>query len=408
MNLPLYIAKRYLLSRKKTNIINIISGISIVGMSVGTMALVVVLSVFNGFDGLIKSLFSSFDPDLKITVAEGKSFQDSTAVFQKIRNLPEVADYAQIIEENALLRYSNQQYIATIMGVSPSFQQMTGIDTMLVDGKFKLEDADNYYAVIGQGVAYYLSVGLNFINPIQVYVPQRGRTMGMGLVGNFNHDIIFPTGIFSIQQEIDSKYVIVPMAFARRLFEMPTGVSAVELKLKKDASVKETQQKIQELVGNRFVVKNRYQQHDYLYKIMKSEKWAVYLILVFILLIASFNIVGSLTMLILDKKEDINILKSMGANHSLIRKIFLFEGWSISIIGAVVGTSLGLVVSWLQQTYGLLKLTGGTSFIIDAYPVKIIPMDVTAIFISVLVIGFFAAWFPVRFISGKYLTNESY
>lgn len=407
-NLPFFIAKRYLFSKKKTNIINIISGISVVGVAVGTMALVVVLSVFNGFDGLIKSLFSSFDPDLKIEVVEGKSFLIDGPEFDRIKAMPEVAFFSEIVEDNALFRYGDQQYIATLKGVGADFEKMTGIDTMLVDGKFQLEDENMYYAIIGQGVAYYLSVGLNFINPMHVYVPEKGIKGGMSLESQFNHNFIFPKGIFSIQQELDSKYVIVPIEFARDIFDMKTKVSSVELKLTEGADPVKVQAAVAEVLGDSFQVKTRYQQHDYLYKIMKSEKWAVYLILIFILLIASFNILGSLTMLILDKREDIDILKSMGANQSLIRNIFLFEGWSVSMIGAVTGTIVGLLVCWAQQTFGLLKLQGGNSFIIDAYPVQLVGTDVLAIFLSVLAIGFLAAWFPVRYISGQFLQDESH
>jgi len=409
LNLSFFIAKRYLFSKKRTNLINIISAISVVGMAIGTMGLIIGLSGFNGFDTLIKSLFSSFDPDLKITLVEGKSFDSNNQSFNEIRQMKDVLFLTEVIEDNALLRYENRQVLATIKGVSDNYSQMTGLDSMMVDGTFKLKEGNDQFAIIGQGVAYYLSVGLKHINPINVYVPQKGRSSGLAMEGSFNQRHIYPSGIFSVQQEIDTKYIIVPIAFAREMFEMPVKINSVELKLKDGASVKTVQKEISLLLGNRFVVKNRYQQHDYLYKTMQGEKYAVYLVLILILIIASFNIVGSLTMLIIDKKEDIAILQSMGANKSLIRNIFLFEGWSVSIIGALIGTVAGLSICKLQIAFGLVKLqSGGGSFIIDAYPITIIPLDILLIFCSVALIGFLAAWFPVKHISGKYLQDEAH
>ena len=406
MNLSFYIAKRYLFSKKRTNLINIISAISVAGMAIGTIGLIIGLSGFNGFDSLIKSLFSSFDADLKITLVEGKSFETTDPVFNEIRQLRDVHFYSEVVEDNALLRYQNRQVLATIKGVSDNYTQMTGLDSMMVDGKFKLEDADRQYAVIGQGIAYSLSVGINLNNPVNIYVPQKGRKSGSSIEGSFNQGFIYPSGVFSVQQEIDSRYIIVPISFARKIFEMKDKVNSIELKLRDGADVKEVQESISAKLGSRFIVKNRYQQHDYLYKTMQGEKYAVYLILILILIIASFNIVGSLTMLIIDKKEDIAILQSMGAGKNLIRNIFLFEGWSISLLGALIGTIVGIAICQAQITYGFVKLQGGGSFIIDSYPMKIISVDIILIFCSVILIGFFAAWLPVKYISGKFLRDE--
>jgi lipoprotein-releasing system permease protein len=409
LNLSFYIAKRYLFSKKRTNLINIISAISVVGMAIGTMGLIIGLSGFNGFDSLIKSLFSTFDPDLKITLVEGKRFDAGNTVFKEIGQMKDVQFFAEIVEDNALLRYENRQVLATIKGVSDDYIQMTGLDSMMVEGEFKLKEDTRQYAVIGQGIAYYLSVGLKLINPINIYVPQKGRSSSLSMEGSFNQGYIYPSGIFSVQQEIDSKYVIVPIAFAREIFEMDGKVNSVELKLKEGASSGKVKEAISARLGNRFVVKDRYQQHDYLYKTMQGEKYAVYLILILILVIASFNIVGSLTMLIIDKKEDISILQSMGADKTLIRNIFLFEGWSVSFLGAIIGTVAGIAVCQAQIEYGFVKLQGGGgSFIIDAYPMKIIPYDILLIFCSVLLIGFLAAWFPVKHISGKFLEDEAH
>ncbi len=322
--------------------------------------------------------------------------------------MKDVLFFSEVVEDNALLRYENRQVLATIKGVSEDYSNMTGLDSMIVDGKFKLREDDKQYAVIGQGVAYFLSVGINLMNPIDIYVPQKGRKSGTSIEGNFNQGFIYPSGVFSVQQETDSRYVIVPIEFARGLFEMQGKVNSVEVKLREGSDTHKVQSAISAKLGNSYVVKNRYQQHDYLYKTMQGEKYAVYLILILILVIASFNIVGSLTMLIIDKKEDISILKSMGANRVLIRNIFLFEGWTVSLVGAVIGTILGIAVCQAQITYGLVKLQGGGSFIIDAYPIKIIPSDILMIFFSVLLIGFLAAWLPVKFISGKFLQDEAY
>ncbi len=406
MNLSFYIAKRYLFSKKRTNLINIISAISVAGMTIGTIGLIIGLSVFNGFDSLIKSLFSSFDADLKITLAEGKSFDAADPVLSGIRNQKDVLYYAEVVEDNALLRYENRQVLATIKGVSDDFTKMTGLDTMIVDGKFKLTEGDRQFAVIGQGVSYFLSVGLKQQNPINIYVPQKGRKSGSSLEGSFNQGFIYLAGVFSVQQELDSKYMIVPISFARDIFDMKGKVNSIELKLKAGADAKEVREAISAKLGSRFMVKTRYQQHDYLYKTMQGEKYAVYLILILILVIASFNIVGSLTMLIIDKKEDIAILQSMGAGKVLIRNIFLFEGWSISLLGALIGTVLGIAICQAQITYGFVKLQGGGSFIIDSYPMKIIPFDILLIFCSVILIGFLAAWLPVKYISGKFLYDE--
>jgi len=406
LNLSFYIAKRYLFSKKRTNLINIISAISVAGMTIGTIGLIIGLSVFNGFDSLIKSLFSSFDADLKITLAEGKSFDAADPVLSGIRNQKDVLYYAEVVEDNALLRYENRQVLATIKGVSDDFTKMTGLDTMIVDGKFKLTEGDRQFAVIGQGVSYFLSVGLKQQNPINIYVPQKGRKSGSSLEGSFNQGFIYLAGVFSVQQELDSKYMIVPISFARDIFDMKGKVNSIELKLKAGADAKEVREAISAKLGSRFMVKTRYQQHDYLYKTMQGEKYAVYLILILILVIASFNIVGSLTMLIIDKKEDIAILQSMGAGKVLIRNIFLFEGWSISLLGALIGTVLGIAICQAQITYGFVKLQGGGSFIIDSYPMKIIPFDILLIFCSVILIGFLAAWLPVKYISGKFLYDE--
>jgi len=378
----------------------------VVGLAIGTMGLVIGLSGFNGFDSLIKSLFSSFDPDLKITVAEGKYFSTNSEVFNDLKKMPDVAFYSESVEDNALLRYDDREVLATIKGVSEDFKMMSGLDTMIVSGQFKLQEDSINYAILGQGISYYLSIGLKAVNPISVYVPRKGRGSATTLEGNFNQGQIYPSGVFQIQQDLDTKYVIVPLKFTSQLFDTGGKVTSVELKLKDGVKEKNVQKKIAFLLGKDYVVKNKFQQHDYLYKTMQGEKFATYLILILILIIASFNIIGSLTMLIIDKKEDIDILRSMGASNRLIRHIFLFEGWSISIIGSIVGVIAGVILCKAQMSYGFVKLQGGNSFIIDAYPIKIVPLDIALILVSVMLIGFLASWFPAKFISSNLLNED--
>ena len=406
MKTAFYIARRYLISKKSVNVINIISGISIAGVTVGTFALIVILSVFNGLDTSIKTLFSSFDPDIKITAAKGKSFEMDEGNFNAIRQISGISTLTPVIEENALLGYGDRKYFATIKGVPANYSEVSGLDTSCItSGRFLLEAKQIPYAVVGQGVAYYLSVGLNFTDPVHIYTLKKGVNGRPSLANSFNHSTIYASGIFANQQEIDSKYVLVPFGYAQELFQMGTRVSSVELGLKEGVSGESVQPEIRRILGGNFVVKTQFEQHELFYRVMKSEKWAIFIILGFILIIASFNILGSLSMLIIDKKADIAILQSMGANQKLIRTIFLFEGWMISLAGAVFGLILGILICWIQIKYGILKIPGNEgSFIFSSYPVEIRIGDLTAIFLLVSGIGFLAAWYPIRFISGKYLS----
>ncbi len=396
-----------MISKKSKNAINIISLISIFGVAIGTAALIIVLSVFNGFDNLIESMYNSFDPDLKISIAEGKTFNHHNPNIEKIKTLDGVEFFSETLEENALLKYNNNQYFATVKGVDSNFCKVSGIDTMIVGGKFMLHDDKNReYAVVGQGVAVFLSLGLNYIDPIIIYVPKRNASISVNPEKAFNRKYIFPSGIFGIQQEFDIKYIIVPLDFAKDLLEYKNNISSLELKISPDYNIDDIQNKIQTILGDDFVVKNRFQQHEAFYKIMKSEKWAIFLILTFILIIASFNIIGSLSMLIIDKKNDISTFQSMGANLKSIRKIFLYEGWMISIAGAIVGLIIGSFVCWLQIKFGIVQMKGAGSFIINTYPVAMNFIDIIIIFITVLIIGWLAAWFPVKYLTKKYVINN--
>jgi len=407
LNLPLFIAKRYLVSKKKQNIINIISAISVGGIIVGTMALVIVLSVFNGFQTLIDTFFSSFDPDLKISPVEGKMFDPKEFEFEKIKNLPGVIHYAEIIEEVALLKYGTQIYPAVVKGVPENYTKYTGIDSLIIDGKFELENNGINYTVVGQGVAYNLGISPQFTDHIMVYVPKKGKQVSVNPARAINHNFIYPSGVFAVLEEIDSKYIIVSHNFAAKLFESEEQVSTVEIGLNTEVNERKTQKEIEKILGSGFHVKNKYQQHDLIYKTMQSEKWAAYLILVFILIIASFNILSSLSMLIIDKKEDILIFRSMGASQKTIGQIFLFEGWMISIVGAITGTLLGLLLCWIQITFEIISFPNNGTFLITGYPVHIVFSDIILILTVVLLIGFFASWYPIKFISQKYFTQQN-
>lgn len=395
-------------AKKTHNIINVISAISLAGVTVGTMALIIVLSVFNGFEGLITSLFNSFNPDLAITTTKGKTFDYATFPHDQIAQLPGVLVLTQVVEENALFKYRNKQYIATIKGVSDEFEEMSGLDTMVIAGRFELHEQGQPRMVMGAGVSYFLGASLNdLLNPVMVFVPRREGSFGANIEQAFNSKGIFPSAIFSIQQDFDIKYALVPIETARSLLDYTTEVTSVEVGLAKGYNVKKVKEEIKNILGSGFVVKDRFEQQALLYRVMQSEKWAIFLILTFILIIATFNVISSLTMLILDKKKDVAVLHSMGASNRLIRRIFWLEGIMISIGGALLGLLLGGLISWLQQTFGLISLGGGTgTFVVDVYPVAIKAVDFLLVFATVIILGLLAAWYPVRHISSKYLIHK--
>lgn len=408
MNLALHIARRYMISRKSHNIINVISGISVLGIAVGTMALIVVLSVFNGFESLVSSLYNSFNPDLEITIDKGKTFSMQDVNATAIRQVPGVAHLTEVVEENALMKNGDRQYIGRMKGVSDAFNLMTGIDSAIIDGAYVLQKGDMPCAVFGAGVSYHLGVVPGLIDePVEIYVPSRSADFKPGLQQPFNSSKVMPTGVFSIQQDFDVSIVIVPIWFARELLEYSNEITALEVGLEHGADTREIKKAIAGIVGEGYSVRDRYEQEELLYKVMNSEKWIIFLILAFILMIATFNVIGSLSMLIIDKQKDIAVLHSMGANYKLIRRIFLFEGMLISLSGALAGIITGGLISLLQQEFGIIKLGQGEgSFIIDTYPVQVEMLDFAYVFITVFLIAYFAAWLPVRRISRKYLEQK--
>ncbi len=405
MRLSLYIAKRYLFAKKSRNAINVISSVSVAGVTVGTMALIVVLSVFNGLETLVRTIFNTFDPDLKVTAVEGKSFVPDSSKLALLSRVNGVECYSLCVEENALLKYGDKQYIATVKGVDDNYVKVSGIDSSMWDGQFLLKsDQGRPYAIPGLGVANYLGIRVNFITPLDIFVPRRTATVDLNPENAFASKFIFPSGIYQIEQEYDSKYVYVPLDFARDLLEYDNRVSSIEIKFNPAASEQAVQKAVSGIFGAGFLVQNKFQQQELFYKVMKSERLAIFFILTLILLIASFSIIGSLTMLIIEKERDIGILKSLGADNNLIRKIFIFEGWLISIIGAAAGIILGFLLCRLQQKFGLIRLRS-ESLIMSAYPVVMKMKDFVIVPATVLLIGFWAAWYPVRYLTKKYLNK---
>jgi lipoprotein-releasing system permease protein len=391
LNLPLHIARRYLISKKSHNIINVISGISVMGIMVGTMALIVVLSVFNGFESLVSSLYNSFNPDLEITIKNGKTFTLEQVQADRIRELPGVIHLTEVVEENALLKNGSRQYIAKMKGVGEEFNQMTAIDSAIIDGEYILQYGQKACGVFGAGVSYHLGViPEDFADPVGIYVPSRTADFKPGLEQPFNQGNVIPSGVFSIQQDFDLSIVLVPIWFARELLEYTDEITALEIGLSADADLKGLKASIKQIAGENFDVKDRYEQEELLYKI-----------------IATFNVIGSLSMLIIDKQKDIAVLYSLGANRMLIKRIFLIEGLLISFTGALAGLVLGGMLSWIQQEFGIIKLGQGEGFfIIDAYPVEVRAVDFLFVFITVFVIGYFAAWLPAKRLSRKSLEQK--
>ncbi|HIU55092.1 MAG TPA: ABC transporter permease [Candidatus Gallibacteroides avistercoris] len=406
MNLPLKIAKRYLVSKKSHSVINIISLVSVCGIAIASMALVCVLSVFNGFQDLIASLFSTIDPQIKVIPIQGKTFDASDPAIQEMAQWPEIAQISPVIEENVLLIYGDRQVPALLKGVTNQYEKQTRIDDIIIDGHFLLHDTVTDYATIGVGLANSLATGAGFRRPLMAYVPKRKARINMANPSSsLSSGRLFMTAVFRVNQaEYDDQLAIVPIDFARRLFDYTTEASALEITLQKNANEANIMERIQGQLGDNFEVKNRIEQKEASFKMVQIEKWMSYLILGFILMIASFNAIGSLSMLIIDKKADIDTLKSLGADNRLISRIFLTEGWLISAVGAVTGIIIGILLCWGQQTFGWIKLGEmSEAFIIEAYPVSVQLLDIAAVLALVLLLGFFTAWYPVRYLKNIWM-----
>ena len=409
MNFPFYIARRYLFSKKSTNVINVISGISVVGVAVATMALVVTLSVFNGFHDLVASLFTSFDPQIEITPAEGKTAPADDPLLTKVRQLPQIEVATECVEDQALAVYEGRQAMVTIKGVDDNFDRLTHIrEILLGDGSYELHAADMSYGIPGVRLADQLGTGYRYRSPLKIYAPRRQGQLDMSNPADgFVEDELFSPGvIFCVQQaRYDKDYIITSINFTRNLFDQYGMLSSLELRLKPGSDFEAVKSQIKQICGERFHVKDRYEQQDDTFKIMKIEKLIAYIFLTFILMVACFNIIGSLSMLIIDKRNDVVTLRNLGANDRQITRIFLFEGRMISAFGAVIGIIVGLLLCWIQQQFGVIALgSSAGSFIVNAYPVSVHPWDVVLIFVTVLVVGFLSVWYPVRYFSKRLLS----
>ena len=409
MNFPFFVARRYLFSKKSTHAINVISGISVVGVAVATMALVVTLSVFNGFHDLIASFFTSFDPQLKVVPVEGKTVAADDPVLTQIRKLPEIEVATECVQDQALAIYRGRQAMVVVKGVEDNFSELTHINEILIgEGEFSLHAADMDYGVLGIRLAESLGTGLSFPEPIQIYAPRREGQLDMANPEDaFEQDALYSPGVlFNVKQaKYDKDYILTSISFARRLFGQQGMVSALELRLKPGSSFERVKSEIRQLCGDRFVVKDRYEQQDDTFQIMKIEKLIAYVFLTFILVVACFNIIGSLSMLIIDKKDDVVTLRNLGASDHQIVRIFLFEGRMISAIGAVIGVLVGLLLCWIQQQFGIVGLGSSSgNFVVSAYPVSVHPDDIVLIFLTVIVVGFLAVWYPVRYFARRLLS----
>ena len=408
MNFPFYIARRYLFSKKSTNAINVISGISVVGVAVATMALVVTLSVFNGFHDLVASFLTSFDPQLKVTPVKGKSVAADDPRLTEIRQLPEVDVATECMEDQALVVYKDHQAMVTVKGVDDNFDQLTHIGEILIgDGDFELHAADMHYGIIGVRLADALGTGYTYDEPLQIYAPRREGQLDMTAPedGFIADELYSPGVLFNVRQaKYDKGYIITSLGFARRIFEQQGMLTSLELRLKPGSNFEAVKKQMRQIAGSDFYVKDRFEQQDETFKIMKIEKFIAYIFLTFILIVACFNIIGSLSMLIIEKRDDVVTLRNLGASDRQITRIFLFEGRLISAIGAVIGIVLGLLLCWIQQTDGVVKLGSSSgSFVVNAYPVSVHPEDIVLIMATVILVGFLAVWYPVRYFSRRLL-----
>lgn len=399
MKTELKIAWRYLFAKKQYNAIHIISGISAAAIGVVTAAMVCVLSIMNGFGVIVEQMFSQFDPDIRIESVNGKSFNDSGSKFESLRQLDGIELISQRIEETALLQFEGKQMPVRLYGVDSTFATLTHIEEIITGGHYEVHDGAFDRAVLGQGLAWHIGIGAQFINPLYLYVPKRTEKVNMLRPDQaFNEEACFIAGTFAVQQaKYDDEVMLVDIDLTRRLLEYEeTEVSSLLIKVQSTSHIKHVEKEVQHLLGDKYKVLNRYEQQADFFRILRVEKLLTTLLLVFILLIASFNIIGSLSMLIIDKQSDIQTLSHLGANSSLIRRIFLFEGWLISTIGAMIGLVIGLAICLIQEHVGILKLGSGTEYIISAYPVAVQAADIFLVAVVVLCLGFLAAWIPAK------------
>jgi lipoprotein-releasing system permease protein len=404
LNVALYIARRYFVAKKSTNAITIISWISVLAIAVGTSALIIILSGMNGLTGLVQTLYNSFNPDIKITAVSGKVFTADDKLILQLKNINGVAYISRTLDDNMLLKYNDQLQITHIKGVDENFTAVTRFDTLVSEGNFISARKQQHDLVLGKGVAYRLGVGLNTnFTPVCIYCPKRGNSSSsINPEDAFNEEKCYPSGLFTINDDFDFTYGLISYEVARDLLQYPANsVSALEIALKPNADVDLIKREIQKAIGDKFIIKNKYEQNDVLFKTLKTEKLWTFIILAFVLLIATFNIIGALTMLIIEKKKDVKTLSAMGADVNLIRKIFMTEGLMIIFIGSFIGILLGYVLCLLQQHYGFVTFEEG--YIVDAYPIEVRFSDFALIMATVLGAGLIAAIYPVRFFTKQNL-----
>lgn len=405
MNLSFHIARRYLVSKKSNNAINIISWISIAAIALTTAALVIILSAMNGLTGVVANLYNAIEPDIKVMPATGKFFVADDNFIAKIKSINGVNQTSSCISDNALIKKGDKQSIITIKGVDDNFKNVTHFDSVISEGTFQLKHGNDYFAVFGRGVANQLDININnIIEQIAIYSPKRGQEESLNPDDNFNQKYVFPSGTFSLNDDFDFKYVIVDIGLARELLDCTNEVSSVEISLNKGADLEDVQAQLSSVLGDKFLIKNRYQLNDVLFKTLESEKLWTFIILAFILIIATFNIIGALTMLIIEKKKDIKTLYCMGADNTLISRIFMGEGFLITAIGAGIGLTLGLVVCLLQMKFHFVEFSD--QYVIPYYPIDLQAKDFVWIISLIMLIGFFAALYPVRVFTRNDFVHE--
>ena len=407
MNWTFFFARRYLFSRRSHNAINIISAISAVGIAVATMALVCTLSVFNGFQDLVSGLFTAFDPQLRVTLTEGRTIAVDDEALLRLGQMEQIEVLTPVLEDQALVVQEGRQTVVTVKGVGENYDKQANLQELLYgDGTYLLQQAGQEYGILGIQLASTLGLGAYFPEPLQIYAPRRGERVNLANpLSSFNQAELHSPGVlFMVQQtEYDANYILTSLDFAQTIFDQPGNVSAMEIRLKDNVDTDRAKAEIQELLGEGFLVQDRYEQQEDIFRIMRVEKLISYLFLTFILLVACFNIIGSLSMLMIDKKADVQTLRSLGADNGDICRIFMYEGRLISFLGAVVGIVLGIVLCWVQQTFGLLTM--GDHFIVEAYPVSIHWADILLVLATVVAVGWISVWYPVRYLSRSLLTR---
>ena len=407
MNCALYIARRYLFSKKSHNAINIISGISVCGVALATLALVCTLSVFNGFHDLISGFFTHFDPDLKVETIKGKTFEPDSSALAAIRALPGVEVVSLTLEDNAMAKYKGQQTMVTVKGVDDEFQTLTNIEEILYGNpEFKLYDAIADYGILGIQLMYALGTGFDPYDPVEIYAPRRGTKVNLSNpMASFRREPLYlPGTVLNINDaRYASSYIITSLDYARRLFDLEAYVSAIEVGLSPKANASQVKQRIAAIMGDGYTVKNRYEQQAATFKVVEIEKFVTYLFLCFILMVACFNIISSVSMLILDKQANADTLRSLGATEVFVSRIFIYEGNLIALLGAVIGLVLGIVLCLLQQEFGLISLGGGGQFVVDAYPVRVKVTDLILVLVSVVAVSALSVWLPIKILNKYFL-----